>query len=42
METPESEWLAYTIHVRDSKDEDGPRLSLSPTAREDVVTPLRG
>ncbi|MCT7354173.1 DUF397 domain-containing protein [Streptomyces sp. 15-116A] len=30
-----------TIHVRDSKDEDGPQLALSPTAWTEFVTRLR-
>ncbi|MEU4658267.1 DUF397 domain-containing protein [Streptomyces sp. NPDC023723] len=34
--------LPHTIHVRDSKDKNGPRLTLSPAAWEDFVTPLRG
>jgi hypothetical protein len=31
----------HTIHVRDSKDKDGPRLSLSPTAWQGFVALLR-
>ncbi|MCL8013386.1 DUF397 domain-containing protein [Streptomyces sp. AS02] len=33
---------SHTIHVRDSKDQQGPQLTLSPTAWADLVTHVRG
>ncbi|GGZ74056.1 DUF397 domain-containing protein [Streptomyces echinoruber] len=30
--------LPHTVHIRDSKDRQGPRLALSPTAWADFVT----
>ncbi|MGP2439837.1 DUF397 domain-containing protein [Streptomyces sp. JW3] len=32
--------LPQTLHVRDSKDKDGPRLTLSPAAWRDFLTRL--
>ncbi|MBT2413325.1 DUF397 domain-containing protein [Streptomyces sp. ISL-12] len=33
---------SHTVHVRDSKDKTGPRLTLSPAAWDDFLTRLRG